>query len=155
MTALTINDRRLPGNFWSKVRASDSGCWIWTGAVNSTGYPCFGIQGRSQLAHRVAYRTLVQPIPAGLEIDHLCRTPRCVNPQHLEPVTKAENVRRALEANRPTHCPQGHAYTEANTITKRQSGGYVNRLCRTCEVNGRPAKNARQREAAAARKAVA
>lgn len=149
-----FDSRTLPPHFWAKVVTDPSGCWLWTAALNSRGYPCFAISDRSQLAHRVAYQALVGPIPAGLEIDHLCRVPRCVNPAHLEPVTREENLRREMAATRPTHCPKGHEYTEANSIIKRQRNGWLNRLCRACEVAARPAKNARQRRAHAARSAA-
>lgn len=137
-----FNHSSLPPNFWSKVRRDPSGCWLWTAAVNSKGYPCFGVKGRSQLAHRLAYQMLVGPIPVGLEMDHLCRTPRCVNPDHLEPVTPAENTRRALAVNNPTHCPRGHAYTADNTYVKHRSNGQINRTCRTCVSAAREARRA-------------
>lgn len=71
-------------------------CWLWTGALNSDGYPNFGITPNvTLLAHRFAYAALVGPIPAGLSIDHLCCEKRCVNPEHLEAVTIGDNIRRA------------------------------------------------------------
>lgn len=135
-----LNDVRLPSTFWAKVQVAADGCWLWTAALNSRGYPCFGIRGRSQLAHRVAYWTLVAPIPAGMEMDHLCRVPRCVNPAHLEPVTREENLRRAMEVNLPTHCPQGHPYDESNTYVKHRWDGRINRTCRTCVSAARAAR---------------
>lgn len=81
--------------FWYRV-AVTPGCWLWTGALNWDGYGCFNAGPEiSSSAHRFAYRLLVGPVPDGLELDHLCRTRNCVNPDHLEPVTHAENVRRA------------------------------------------------------------
>jgi hypothetical protein len=75
-----------------------SGCWLWTAHVSpTTGYVQFRIGGRAGkmvLAHRWAYEHFVGPIPAGLQLDHLCRIRHCVNPVHLEPVTAAENRRR-------------------------------------------------------------
>lgn len=65
-------------------------CWIWQGYVNENGYPSSG----SGWAHRELYEMLSGSIPPGLELDHLCRVRCCVNPDHLEPVTHAENLRR-------------------------------------------------------------
>jgi hypothetical protein len=72
-------------------------CWIWQLALNNHGYPCVGGSTGRQLrglAHRLYYERVHGPIPAGLVIDHLCRVPACVNPDHLEAVTQAENCRR-------------------------------------------------------------
>lgn len=74
------------------------------------------------------YETLVADIPARLTIDHLCLTPLCVNPLHMEPVTNSENVRR--QAMRITHCRYGHPYDEANTGHNR--GLRAGRYCRAC-----------------------
>lgn len=77
----------LPTNWWDKV-AVTSMCWLWTGAKNSKGYASVtNGKGRSALAHRMVYEMFVAPIPEGLTIDHLCRIHRCINPEHLEPVT--------------------------------------------------------------------
>jgi len=71
-----------------------SGCWLWSGARNRAGYGVIGINLASKLAHRISYEAFVGPVPEGLELDHLCKTKACVNPAHLEPVTRAENVKR-------------------------------------------------------------
>lgn len=84
--------------FWMRVDKADAeGCWLWTGAVVGDGYGRFS---HDLYAHRYAYELLVGPIPDGLHIDHLCRTPLCVNPAHMEPVTAAENNRRRSAAHR-------------------------------------------------------
>lgn len=77
-------------------------CWLWTAYCDDKGYgwTTFGLERRTTAAHRAVYEAFVGPIPEGLHIDHLCRTPRCVNPAHLEPVTQAENNRRAAAARR-------------------------------------------------------
>lgn len=123
MTAAVLDDR-----FWAKVTKADDGCWLWTGAVTSRGYGCVGREGRVFSTHRFAYEALVGPIPAGLTLDHLCRVKVCCNPEHLEPVTAAENVRR--HAATITHCLAGHEYTPENTL--RNSAGH--RYCRACSL---------------------
>lgn len=81
--------------FWAKVEVDESGCWLWTASTNH-GYGHFWVSPDvgKVYAHRYAYELLVGPIPDGLEIDHLCKVRNCVNPEHLEPVTKEENWRR-------------------------------------------------------------
>ncbi len=116
-----------------------SGCWLWTGAVGSTGYGCFRIASsrvpRSlKPAHRVAYELLRGPIPALYELDHLCKVPTCVNPRHLEPVSRLENIHRSKWATfnaDKTHCPRNHPYSPENTRIDKKKGG---RLCRTCKL---------------------
>lgn len=83
----------LASRFWLRVHKTDD-CWLWTSTLRR-GYGRFWIApGRFVPAHRFAYELLVGPIPEGLELDHLCRNPACVNPAHLDPVTHRENVRR-------------------------------------------------------------
>jgi hypothetical protein len=129
-----------------KVEVRDTGyetpCWLYQGA-KTLGY------GRIQLtcsrtlamAHRVAYELFVGPIPNGLDIDHLCRNPSCVNPTHLEPVTAKVNAERGERANR-SHCPHGHPYDEANTYWRRTGG----RGCRACRRVATRQSMARRRE---------
>jgi hypothetical protein len=116
--------------FWEKVEKSD-GCWIWTGA-SMRAYGKFWDGLRVIPAHRWAYEELVGEIPAGLTLDHLCRVQKCVRPDHLEPVTMGENLRRALPYRPPkTHCPYGHPYSGENL--QRWSNGAAR--CRECERN--------------------
>ena len=72
-------------------------CWIWQGALGVGGYGALHREGRTQRAHRWMYKQFVGPIPEGAELDHLCRVRACVNPAHLEPISRAENVRRGLK----------------------------------------------------------
>ena len=81
--------------FWGQVDKTDS-CWLWTGHLDRNGYGKVG----NRLAHRMAYTMVKGVIPEGLSLDHLCRVHNCVNPDHLEPVTHAENVRRGAAARR-------------------------------------------------------
>lgn len=83
----------------AKVIKDERGCWTWTGALQrGYGRVCGGGRGNNQLAYRVAYELLVGPVPVGLELDHLCRNRACINPEHLEPVTHRENMRRMAAA---------------------------------------------------------
>ncbi len=80
---------------------NEAGCWNWRW-LDSWGYGKVAWQladsRRWWMAHRASYELLVGPIPTGLSLDHLCRNRSCINPQHLEPVTIAENNRRAMKA---------------------------------------------------------
>jgi hypothetical protein len=71
-----------------------NGCWTWLGADDGHGYGAVRIAGATQKAHRVVYQEQVGPIPDGLDLDHICRNRKCVNPAHCEPVTRAVNLRR-------------------------------------------------------------
>lgn len=80
-------------------RDQETGCWNWTRTIGSNGYGQIGVGGaRKKYAHVASYEELVGPIPDGLQLDHLCRNRRCINPAHLEPVTPRENTRRGLIA---------------------------------------------------------
>lgn len=112
---------------------SASGCWLWTRTTQAEGYGHISSGGRTRLVHRLMYERYVGPIPSGLHLDHLCRTPACCNPDHLEAVTPGENIRRSPIAvtavnGRKTHCPAGHPYSDENTRRLRNGG----RACRAC-----------------------
>lgn len=84
--------------------ATDTGhntpCWLWNRYLTNAGYPFLYERGTGKpyLAHRAYYEHYRGPIPPGLEIDHLCRRPSCVNPEHMEPVTAAINQQRGSAA---------------------------------------------------------
>lgn len=109
----------LARRLWDRIDASGP-CWLWTGAT-SNGYGHICLDYKRHLVHRVVYEMLVGPIPAGLTLDHLCRVRLCCNPDHLEPVTLAENMARSPWF-RPTHCRKGHSLMNNNRRGK----------CRTC-----------------------
>lgn|SRR5690606_5793950 len=127
--ACRTSEAATEARFLAKIRREDGGCWLWTGGLTRTGYGKFGGTG---LAHRYAYQRFIGQIPAGMQLDHLCRNRACCNPSHLEPVTGRENLLRgdtwqARNAAK-THCPQGHEYTPENTY--RYADG--RRKCRAC-----------------------
>lgn len=111
-----------------------SGCWIFTGALTKNGYSSIsnGRRGARAYGHRLSYEFFVGPIAEGMDIDHLCRNRACVNPEHLEPVTRRVNLLRgegwAGRNAAKTHCKRGHEFTEDNT--RRDGRG---RQCRACD----------------------
>lgn len=123
----------------------NSGCWIWTGGINASGYGVFR-SSRQYLAHRASYELHCEEIPEGKQLDHLCRTRCCVNPDHLEAVDPIENYRRGhakyVQLNK-THCPSGHAYSEENVYRSRDG----KRICRECGRIRRRLQNKRRTEA--------
>jgi hypothetical protein len=143
MTAnLTMTD--LPPRIAVKIEARD-GHWLWTGWSNSAGYPYVRFEGRDQPAYRVVYTLLAGAIPEGLELDHLCQMPRCVNPDHLEPVTHAENQRRIRD--RQTACRrEGHDWSDPRNVRVRPNG---RRYCAECDRIALRTRYATRKEAAA------
>jgi hypothetical protein len=71
------------------------GCWNWVGSKTGNGYGNIHYNGKSRPAHRIMWELEYGDIPIGMDLDHLCRNPKCVNPNHLEVVTRSENLRRS------------------------------------------------------------
>jgi hypothetical protein len=123
--------------------SSTTGCWEWNKSLSKQGYGTFTANNKRYRAHRATYMALVGDIPEGLVLDHLCRNTRCVNPEHLEPVTQRENVLRgvgpAAQNAGKSHCPRNHALVDANLIPAlARKGG---RACRACDVAARKARH--------------
>lgn len=133
----------------------ENGCWDWTGATKGNGYGSFVYNGRPRCAHRYLYEQHKGPIPEGFQLDHLCRNPLCVNPEHLEAVTPGMNVRRgvspAAKRATQTHCKNGHPFDEANTY--RNKRGW--RSCRRCHcLKVVATKSAKRKKARAEREGL-
>lgn len=129
---VTLEDRLLDkSRINHEHHFNDMPCWDWIGAATKKGYGITSRNGKRIQATRAAYELWRGPVAEGLELDHLCRRPCCINPWHLEPVTRRENLMRstsfaAVHAAK-THCPQGHPYSEENTYVRKGM-----RHCRTC-----------------------
>jgi hypothetical protein len=143
-------DERTVARFWSKVNIGEpADCWTWKLDGGIGGYGQFSIGGKGYYAHRISYEIAKGPIPAGLHIDHLCRVRNCVNPKHLEAVTRKENLRRAkaweggaaFQRNK-THCSEGHPYEGYNLFIARTG----QRVCRACARRNSQASRARKAE---------
>lgn len=143
---MNFGDSRLSERFWKKVHPEPmSGCWLWTAALDTNCYGCFG-SAKCRSPHRIAYIVLVGDPGPGLVLDHLCRTPSCCNPAHLEPVSQHENVIRgvgpcALNAKK-THCLRGHALDGDNLVVHKDG----RRECRECRSAGKRARYAAKRQ---------
>jgi hypothetical protein len=131
-------------------------CVNWTGALRS-GYAALNVNGHLYSGHRIiAVMFGLMPADSPLYIDHTCMNKRCINPQHLEPVTHAENNKRAWERGeyqttgfglvnkKKTHCPRGHEYTPENTYTGPNA---ATRSCRTCRTAQKHADYLRKKAA--------
>ena len=120
------------------IKIPESGCWIWDLGLSPLGYGRIFFQGKARFAHRVAYTLFKGAVPEGKELDHKCRIRCCVNPDHLDPITHAENVKRgargALNPQRKqTHCKHGHEFTDQNTYWKNTPTGSKTRMCIACK----------------------
>jgi HNH endonuclease len=123
---------QLPARLRDKIKFDpDTGCWLWTAAVNKLGYAKLNLVDKkpSHYAHRVLYEMYIGGIEKGMHLHHLCQTPCCVNPGHLQLLSAAEhlNLDNPNQFKEWTRCARGHEYTPQNTYIWRGE-----RRCRTC-----------------------
>lgn len=91
--------------FWAKVRRTET-CWLWMGSVSGGGGLKHGqvlirpLFRTPQKAHRIAWMLARGPIPAGMQVNHHCDVPTCVNPEHLYLGTQLDNMRDAVKRER-------------------------------------------------------
>ena len=131
----------VEGRFLSRIdKNGPNGCWLWTGTImNRDGYGVMWANGRAIGAHRISFEIFKGAIPSGLQIDHLCINPRCVNPAHLRAVSARENT-LALHSHTSakknlvkTECKFGHPFDSKNTyVGMRRNRPY--RACRACKI---------------------
>jgi len=143
-----------PGDPWErfidKIEVHPGGCWLWTGGRFANGYGriSWGRTNRHMpvLAHRLSYLLFHGWLPEGYELvlDHLCRVKHCVNPEHLEVVTAAENLHRGIGVHKD-FCSRGHAMVGENVKIARHRG-YEDWLCRECCLQAQRAYEARHPE---------
>lgn len=121
-------------SFWDRVdKKSENPCWVWTRPKTDLGYGVYFNKAKRFLAHRYSFELKNGKIPRGLVLDHLCRNPACIRPDHLEAVTQKENVLRSQGTGakfaRRKRCLKGHPFTEENTFIRTDGGA---RKCRKC-----------------------
>lgn len=119
--------------FFQYVHKAPSGCWEWTGGLDPNGYGKWSWQGKTIATHRLSYWVHAGPIPEGAVLDHLCRNRKCCNPEHLQPISIAENTLRgesdAAKNKYKQTCGKGHPLVGENLYVRPDTQA---RMCRTC-----------------------
>lgn len=122
-------------DLWAQVRVQPEqlgGCWVWTGPKDADGYGLIPMAGRNRAAHRVSYELINGTVAHGFVLDHLCRNKPCVNPEHLEPVTRVENLLRTFGIEKDDGYPYCNAHHKITDKTVKRFPATGERQCLTC-----------------------
>ena len=136
-----MTDATYPPNLSQHTQVMPDPCWVWNGAI-SGGYGSAWDGQQVVWAHRLAYQMAHGPIPDGMTIDHaVCRNTLCVNPAHLELVTRSENAARGNRHRISIACKHGHLLLGDNLGTASNGRRY----CRTCKAEANKRATAKRR----------
>ena len=132
---------------YEQMQPHPSGCIFWTRAVVKSRTRAYGyvwFEGEMWLVHRLVWSLERGPIPEGMTVDHLCKTPLCQNVEHMRLLTRSEHGRESVgERTKTLVCIRGHRFTPENTYSYG-SEGITKRQCRAC----RPIQARLRKEAA-------
>ena len=136
---IELNIENYVSLFLKKITINEKGCWIWTGATRRKGYGCLGIFGKLTASHRFIFEYFYNEINPKLTIDHLCRNTQCVNPKHLQEVSRKENIKRgkgmSVINSKKNTCNRGHPFYFYNNLRLEKDG---ERKCKICSrINAR------------------
>jgi hypothetical protein len=128
-----IPTRKHLERFWAVTKFGRS-CWVFQ-TLHPLGYGVISMRGKIYYAHRLSHMWFRGPIPKKFEVHHSCENKACVNPDHLEALSRTDHVQTFLHKNPQTiktHCPKGHPYSGDNLKVVKRSNGWKNRICIAC-----------------------